>query len=106
MRFGLKESIIERILAIFSDHPLVKEVVIYGSRAKGCAKPGSDIDLTLKGEQLPLHELNKISLALDDLLLPYTFDLSVYQNIDNPELLKHIERVGKIFYKKTSLPGS
>ncbi|WP_197904747.1 nucleotidyltransferase domain-containing protein [Desulfosarcina alkanivorans] len=56
---------------------------MYGSRAKGNFKPGSDIDLTLKVNRLNLHLLNKISLELDDLLLPYTVDLSIYTISNN-----------------------
>jgi len=72
---------------------------LYGSRAKGNYKPGSDIDLTLKGIGLDLKLINKISIELDDLLLPYTFDLSIYNAIDDPALIEHIERVGTTFFK-------
>jgi len=72
---------------------------LYGSRAKGNYKPGSVIDLTLKGYGLDLKLINKISIALDDLLLPYTFDLSIYDSIDAPALIEHIRRVGIVFYK-------
>lgn len=99
-RFGLKESVLDQILSVFAASGEVYEAILYGSRAKGCYKPGSDIDITLKGDILTLKELNRISLALDDLLLPYTFDLSIYQHIDNPDLLAHIKRVGKILYQK------
>lgn len=99
-RFGLKESVLDQILSVFAASGEVDEAILYGSRAKGCYKPGSDIDITLKGDILTLKELNRISLALDDLLLPYTFDLSIYQHIDNPDLLAHIKRVGKILYQK------
>ena len=71
---------------------------MYGSRAKGNYRPGSDIDLTLKGRGINLEQLNAISNDLDDLLLPYTFDLSIFHHITNRELLGHIERVGKVFY--------
>lgn len=66
----------------------------------GNYKPGSDIDLTLKGHDLNLKLLNKISCDLDELLLPYTFDLSIYCHIKNPGLIDHIERVGLVFYKR------
>lgn len=99
-RFGLKESVLDQILSVFAASGEVDEAILYGSRAKGCYKPGSDIDITFKGVILTLKELNRISLALDDLLLPYTFDLSIYQHIDNPDLLAHIKRVGKILYQK------
>jgi len=98
MKYGLRKDIIEKINMVFADFHLVDEVVIYGSRAKGNFKNGSDIDLSLKGDKLSLKELNKISHVLDDLLLPYTFDLSIYHNIDNPDLSEHISRVGKLLY--------
>lgn len=100
MKFGLKENVIKSIEKILSDFPQVETVLIYGSRAKGNYRPGSDVDLSLKGDDLSLQVLNKISLQLDDLLLPYTFDLSVFDHIDNECLLEHIERVGKIIYQK------
>ena len=101
MPFGLKDSVLEQITAVLAASGLVDEAILYGSRAKGCQRPGSDIDITLKGEAVTLKELNRIALALDDLLLPYTFDLSVYQHIDNPDLLAHIQRVGKVLFRKT-----
>jgi len=58
-----------------------------------------DIDLTMKGEGLNLKLLNKIANDLDDLLLPYTFDLSILDQIDNRDLIAHINRVGKVVYR-------
>ncbi|MCX6270799.1 MAG: nucleotidyltransferase domain-containing protein [Bacteroidetes bacterium] len=100
MKFGLKDDIIQKIQQVFAAFPQVEEVILYGSRAKGNFRPGSDIDLTLKGEGLNLSVVNKISMTLDDLLLPYIFDLSVFHHIDNKDLLTHIQRVGIIFYRK------
>ncbi|MCD6271311.1 MAG: nucleotidyltransferase domain-containing protein [Deltaproteobacteria bacterium] len=100
MQYGLKKETVKKINTIFAGYKEVKEAALYGSRAKGNHKPGSDIDLALKGKQLNLKLLNKISLDLDDLLLPYTFDLSIYHHITAPDLIDHIERVGKIFYKR------
>lgn len=103
MRFGLKEKTIQKIQNVFAAFPEVDEAVLYGSRAKGNYRPGSDIDLTLKGDNLNLPVLNKISLQLDDLLLPYTFDLSVYRHLDNSALIDHISRVGVSFYKRENV---
>jgi len=80
-------------------YPQIDEVILYGSRAKGTHRPGSDIDISLKGNQLDLKILNKVSNDLDDLLLPYYFDLSILSQIENRELLEHIERVGKVIYR-------
>lgn len=100
MRFGLKEDIIEKINKVFSHFPEVEEVILYGSRAKGNFKEGSDVDFALNGNKLHLFILNKISYQLDDLNLPYTFDLQIYGQIYNPGLLEHIKRVGINFYKR------
>ena len=100
MTFGLAENIIHDIKNIFPGFPEVEEVILYGSRAKGNYKTGSDVDLTLLGDKLNLSIVNKISLQLDDLYLPYTFDLSIFNQIDNPGLIDHIKRVGISLYKK------
>ena len=49
MKYGLKESVIQQISAILARHPQVNQAILYGSRAKGNYKHGSDIDLTLRG---------------------------------------------------------
>ncbi len=100
MRFGLSDEVIGRINSVFLRHPLIDEVIHYGSRAKGNFKTGSDIDLTIKGEQMNLSTLYKVERELDDLLLPYSFDLSIWRHIDNPDLLEHIDRVGVVFYRR------
>ena len=100
MQSGLDNGCIAKISAVFRSYDEVEEVVLYGSRAKGTHKSGSDIDLTIKGKGLNLKILNKICLDLDDLLLPYTFDLSIYDQIEESDLIDHIQRVGQIFYSK------
>lgn len=102
MRYGLKDHTIKKINEIFAHFPEVEEAVLYGSRAKGTHRPGSDIDLTLKG-QIDLRLLNRIAGELDDLLLPYTFDLSIYDHIEDRDLIDHIRRVGVVFYEKEYL---
>ena len=98
MDFGLTNDSVDKIKKVFAAYPEVSEAILYGSRAKGNFKRGSDIDITLKGEALDLCKLAKISNQLDDLSLPYTFDFSIYSQITNEELLEHINRVGAIFY--------
>ena len=100
MEFGLKDNTIEKIIQVFASIKEIDRAIIYGSRAKGTNKQGSDIDIALKGKKLTLKELNKLSLLLNDLLLPYTFDLSIYHQINSPDLLNHINRAGKILYSR------
>jgi|ERR1017187_1773588 predicted nucleotidyltransferase len=99
LQFGLKQRDILKINNVFAGYPHISKAIVYGSRAKGNYKNGSDIDLVLVGDLLNSAELNKIHNALDDLLLPYTFDLAIYSKIDNPDLLEHIKRVGMVFYQ-------
>lgn len=101
MKFGLKETTIQKICDVFARYPQVKKAVLYGSRAKGSYKNGSDIDLTLHGgDDLTLRVLYRIMEEIDDLLLPYTIDLSIFCHISDPDVVEHIERVGVTFYEK------
>ncbi len=103
MKYGLNEQIITQINSVFAHYPEVEQVILYGSRAKGTYKNGSDIDLTLKGNRLDLAIINKISNDIDDLLLPYSFDISIFSQISNAGLVDHINRVGVVFYEISSI---
>ena len=101
-RFGLPENTIAAICAVFARHPQVEKAILYGSRAKGNFRNGSDIDLTLcGGEDLTLTVQLRIMTELDDLLLPYSIDLSLLAKISDSEVVEHVERVGIIFYERT-----
>ena len=80
--FELSERTTERLQQVFVGYPEVREVWLYGYRAKGNAREGSDIDLSLKGSQLTHRHQLQISEAIENLLLPYRVDLSIY---DSPE---------------------
>jgi predicted nucleotidyltransferase len=97
--FGLKQYHIDLINSVFAQYPQIEQVQIYGSRAKGNYKPGSDIDLSIIGN-LDFGSLMKLENQLDDLLLPYKMDISIFHKINHPELIDHIQRVGKVFYEK------
>ena len=98
MRFGLKEEVIDNICKVFSEFTEIEKVVIYGSRAKGNYKNGSDIDLTLFGEAIDYSVLTKIDFKINELFLPYSFDISIFKLISNQDLIEHINKIGKIFY--------
>lgn len=99
---GLSDKGVESIRQTLRLFPKISEAILHGSRAKGSYRPGSDIDLTLKGNELSYQDLLNIELALDDLLLPYKIDSSLHHQLDNPQLIDHIARVGKTFYKATN----
>ena len=97
--YGLKDTHIHKIQSVFAQYGNIEKAILYGSRAKGNYRTGSDIDLTLVGENLDLATLFKIENELDDLLLPYKIDLSIYHKIENKDLTDHIIRVGVVFYE-------
>mgnify|MGYP000084673111 FL=1 len=99
---GLKDQQVENIQKVFSKYDHVDEVLIYGSRALGNYKIASDIDLALKGETLDSTDEMKITFDLDDLMLPYKFDITIYDQVKNKELRNHIDKFGKMIYKKQS----
>lgn len=96
--YGLGQHTITRLNSVFAMHPNIKRVSLYGSRAKGDYRTGSDIDLCLDAPNLHLHELLAIDTEIDDLLMPWKVDLTHKQNLDNSELLDHIQRVGVQVY--------
>jgi predicted nucleotidyltransferase len=100
MEFGLSETTLSTVRAILDAHPKVESAIVYGSRAKGNYKPGSDIDLTLIGGDLDFDALGSIAGDLDESDIPYKVDLSILANISNPSLVEHIQRVGKVFYQR------
>ena len=96
--FGLPQSTLDEMRAIFARHNKVTKVVVYGSRAKGNYRNGSDIDLTMFGKNLTFQDLSTIHNALDDSSNPYLVNLSIYNHLDNAKLREHIDRVGQVFY--------
>ena len=100
MKFGLSDQTVDRIHSVFVKYPQIEKAILYGSRATGAYRKGSDIDLTLCGEGLTHRVLSKIDTDLDDLLLPYTIDISDFSKIGNPEMVAQIERVGVNFYER------
>jgi uncharacterized protein len=101
-QFGLKATTIEKISNVFHQHLEVESAILYGSRAKGNYRDGSDIDLTLTGEQLTYRIVARIEDEIDDLLLPYLFDISIFSHIEDPDVVDHINRVGIPFYQRKS----
>jgi len=101
-QFGLKPKAIAQINQVFAAYPEISKAILYGSRAKGNYKNGSDVDLTLISDRLNHSQLLQIQNQIDDLLLPYSMDLSIFSSIDNLPLIEHIDRVGITFYERTT----
>ena len=98
MNHGLSADTVARITSVLARFPEVEKAVLYGSRAKDNYRKGSDIDLTLFGDGLTDKVLSRIYWALDDLLLPYKIDLSLFSGLKHPALIDHIRRIGIALY--------
>ena len=98
--FGLSSTTLEKLNSVFAQYAAIDSVLIYGSRAKGNYRAGSDIDLTIKGGEISFAEFMQIEDQIDDLMLPYTVDLSQYRQLENVDLIAHIDRVGVAIYDK------
>lgn len=98
--FGLKDAHIEQIRSKLALFPEISEAAIFGSRAMGNYKKGSDIDLVLKGENITRKIVDKLRIELEErTYLPYHFDIVIYPTLQNEALLAHISKFGKTFYQ-------
>ena len=101
--FGLPVHVLNDICDVFRKHHNIKKVILYGSRAMGNYRLGSDIDLCVEADGMELTQLLAIENQIDDLLLPWKVDLSSKHQIDNPDLLHHIQCVGIEIYPNFSI---
>lgn len=104
--FGLSSHTVSSLCGVFSKYPQIEEVVIYGSRARGTYHEGSDIDLTIKGKEMRRNILYKLEEDIEDLLLPYCFDISIYAELRDPDFINSINREGKTIYSAATTSGT
>ena len=105
-RHGLSAKTLAQIAGVLAHFPEVERVVLFGSRAMGTPRHGSDIDLALAGERVDWHTIDRIDSALDDLPTPYGFSLVILNDRLDAEVAAHIQRVGvSLFERKTADGG-
>jgi len=97
--FGLSSEDVSRIQNILATCPGIKKGYIFGSRAMGTHRPGSDIDIALSGEDLTFQDKLTILRLLDDRNVPHSFDLILLNRTDKEDLISHVRRVGKVIYE-------
>lgn len=101
MTFGLTDKDLKTICASFSDFPEIDEVVLFGSRAMGNYKKGSDIDLAIKGAEVSLRTISSLNAKLnEEMPLPYMFDVIEYAAIKTPALIEHIDSKGITLFQQ------
>jgi predicted nucleotidyltransferase len=95
---GLPRGVAHQLASVLCHYPDVQQLVLFGSRAKGTAHPASDIDLAVWGIEDVLR-LEALAVELDELPLPFKFDVKSYSSISNPSLRTHIDRAGCLLYR-------
>jgi predicted nucleotidyltransferase len=101
MKYGIQHADLEKLLDSLRQHPEIVKVVLFGSRAKGSYKPGSDIDLAISFDSpISFNNWLNLQIEMDELDLPQKIDLLDAGKIENPDLLAHIQRVGKVLFER------
>jgi predicted nucleotidyltransferase len=105
-RFGLSAESLETLYSLFAAYPGIQKVILYGSRAMGNYRPGSDIDITLiADESFSYSDLVRLEGKLEESNLPYFVDVSIYIKLTSHNFIDHIQRVGKVLYERASEPA-
>ena len=103
MQFGLYETDMAHIISVLEQFDEVEQAVIFGSRAKGNYKAGSDIDIAVFGEKVSVATIARLKFQLqEEGPLPYLFDIVDYSHTTSLELKDHIDRVGKPVFSRSA----
>jgi len=103
-KFGISDQSFEIFLNTISDCKDIDYAVIFGSRAIGNFKRGSDIDIAIYGEKLQRDTVINLSAKLNEgTPIPYYIDVVDPRYLENQDLIDHINRVGIVFYKKMAI---
>lgn len=98
---GLTKKELEEIIEVIKKYSDVDSAFVFGSRAKGTYKRGSDVDIAIKGQNITIDTLAKILNELEEeTTLPYFFDVVHYDTCSTRELVEHIDRIGICIYIK------
>ena len=98
---GLSENDLTLIARAAKQFPEIQQVILFGSRAKGTHKPGSDVDLAIKGKRLAYESAIRLaSLLNEETPMPYFFDVVNCDTIAEPQLIEHIDRVGVVIFEQ------
>lgn len=91
---GLDQRDIDLLLECLLSNAHVKDIILFGSRAKGDFRRGSDIDLALEGPEITMEDMDRLATEIDDLLLPYQIDLTLIHENQDEALKKEISEWG------------
>lgn len=91
---GLTTQMIEKIRSVIANDPRIERIILFGSRAKGTFREGSDIDLAVDGTEIGTRDAAKWREELEEQLFPWSVDVVPITTQTDPAILDHIRRVG------------
>ncbi len=100
-KFGLSQKSLSEVIGVFRNYMEIDEAKLFGSRAMGNFKNGSDIDIAILGDAISLSLILKLKNDFEESSLPYFVDIVNYNSISNPELKRHIDQNGITLYVKS-----
>ena len=101
MNFGISDQTFTALLDALQEAHDIDEAILFGSRAMGNFRPGSDIDIAVRGKNLSVRAAADFAALLNEKLpLPYLFDIVHYDTINNADLKEHIDQVGVVIFRR------
>jgi len=100
--FGLSTEDLNYIVLILKQIPQIEKAIIFGSRAQGNYKKGSDVDIAIVGEKIDFNIVAHLHSRLEEQSpMPYFFDIVDYTHLQHLKLKQHIDEIGKVFYERS-----
>lgn len=99
---GLNDKEISMLKDSLKVNPKIEYALVFGSRAMGNCKKGSDVDIALFGSDLSIKDISRILEDMDNKLFPYFLDIVIYDKISNLKLKAHIDEFGEELYRKSA----
>lgn len=99
---GISDQTLQAIINTCTTFPSVKRVILYGSRARGDYRNGSDIDIAIDAPEMSDKEFSRLWNSLDDLPIIYTMDIVQLQSLKNEQLLDAIRQEGRVIWGQLS----
>ncbi len=96
--FGFSQNIIDQLISVFKQYPEIQSVLLYGSRAKGNFRPGSDIDLAIIAPDLSFNSFAGLCSKIEDLPLIFKIDCVHLDHLKKEALINNIQTEGKKIY--------
>ncbi|MEZ0116887.1 UNVERIFIED_ORG: putative nucleotidyltransferase [Heyndrickxia coagulans] len=102
--YGLLERDMQYILQALKKFNEIECAILFGSRATGNYKNGSDVDIAIRGEKVTDNVIFELNDLLNEVYpIPYFFDILHYEEIHNEKLLDHIDKKGIVLYQKRKM---